>query len=164
MGDTMSVIAENKVGIFHYTLTNQGGEVLDSSQGQDPMPYLHGAGNIIPGLEKEMDGKEAGAKFTAVISPENAYGEFNPEAFIQVPKDQLPEGIEFQKGLQLLAQDEDGGVMPIFMDGYDSDTDIFTFNCNHPLAGETLTFEVEVFAVRDATETELTQGHPEGLE
>ena len=160
----MSVIAANKVGIFHYTLTNQGGEVLDSSQGQDPMPYLHGYGNIIPGLEVQMTGKQAGDKFTAVILPEDAYGEFNPEAFIQVPRAQLPEGIEFQKGLQLLAQDGNGGVLPIFMDGYDEATDIFTFNANHPLAGETLTFEVEVVAVRDATKEELTHGHPHGIE
>lgn len=156
----MSVIAPNKIVIFHYTLTNQGGEVLDSSQGQDPMPYLHGAGNIIPGLEAQMSGKKAGDKFTAVISPADAYGEFNPEAFIQVPRAQLPEGIEFQKGMQLLAQDENGGVMPIFMDGYDEATDIFTFNANHPLAGETLTFEVEIVEVQDATEAELAQGHP----
>ena len=159
----MSTIAQNKVGIFHYTLTNQGGEVLDSSQGQDPMPYLHGAGNIIPGLESHMAGKKSGDSFTAVISPEDGYGEFNPEAFLQVPKAQLPEGIEFQKGLQLLAQDEDGGVMPIFMDGYDEATDIFTFNANHPLAGETLTFKVEVVEVRDASDEELAQGHPVGL-
>ena len=159
----MSVIAINKVGIFHYTLTNKNGEVLDSSRGQEPMPYLHGAGNIIPGLEEHMAGKQPGDTFTAVISPEDAYGEFNPEAFIQVPKAQLPEGIEFQKGLQLLAQDENGGVMPIFMDGYDEATDIFTFNANHPLAGETLTFEVEVVSVRDAKEEELAQGHPDGI-
>ena len=160
----MSVIAANKVVIFHYTLTNQAGEVLDSSVGQDPLPYIHGAGNIIPGLEEQMAGKKPGDKFTAVVLPVDAYGDFNPEAFIQVPRAQLPEGIEFQKGLQLLAQDENGGVMPIFMDGYDEATDIFTFNANHPLAGETLTFEVEVVAIRDATAEELTQGHPDGID
>ena len=63
------------------------------------MPYLHGAGNIIPGLEEQMAGKQAGDKFTAVILPADGYGEFNPEAFIQVPRAQLPEGIEFQKGV-----------------------------------------------------------------
>ena len=92
----MSVIALNKVGIFHYTLTDQGGEVLDSSQGQEPMAYLHGAGNIIPGLEEQMAGKKVGDKFT-VILPADAYGEFNPEAFIQVPRAQLLEGIEFKR-------------------------------------------------------------------
>lgn len=160
----MSVIAINKVGIFHYKLTNNAGEVLDSSEGQDPMPYLHGAGNIIPGLEEHMVGKTGGDTFVAVIQPADAYGEFNPEAFIQVPGNQLPEGIEFQKGLQLLAQDENGAHMPIFMDGYDADGDMYTFNCNHPLAGETLTFNVEVVGVRDATEEELAHGHPHGLD
>ena len=159
----MSVITAKKVGIFHYTLTNQAGDVLDSSQGQEPMPYLHGSGNIIPGLEKQMTGKQKGDKFT-VILPADGYGEFNPEAFIQVSRAQLPEGIEFQKGLQLLAQDENGGVMPIFMDGYDEASDIFTFNANHPLAGETLTFEVEIVDVRDATDEELDNGHPHGID
>ena len=107
-----------------------------------------------------MAGKKAGDKFTAVVLPADAYGEFDPEAFIQVPRAQLPEGIEFQKGMQLLAQDENGGVIPIFMDGYDEATDIFTFNANHPLAGETLTFQVEVVDIQDATEAELAQGHP----
>jgi len=161
MGVTMSVIAENKVVIFHYTLTNEQGDVLDSSEGQKPMSYLHGAGNIILGLEREMAGKAPGDEFTAVILPEDAYGEFNPEAFLQVPRAQLPEGIEFQEGLQLIAQDENGGMMPIFMDGYDKETDIFTFNANHPLAGETLTFKVGVVAVQDATEAELAQGRPD---
>ena len=160
----MSVIADNKVGIFHYTLTNAAGEVLDSSEGQEAMPYLHGAGNIIPGLEEQMAGKQAGDKFTAVILPADAYGEFNPEAFIQVPRADLPEGIEFEKGLQLIAQDENGGMMPIFMDGYDEASDIFTFNANHPLAGETLTFQVEVVGVRDANEEELAHGHPHGID
>ena len=164
LGDSMSVIAENTVGIFHYTLTNDAGETLDSSEGQDPMPYLHGSGNIIPGLETHMVGKKAGDAFVAVIQPADAYGEFNPEAFIQVPRAQLPEDIEFEKGLQLLAQGEDENVMPIFMDGYDEGTDIFTFNCNHPLAGQTLTFNVEVVDVRDATEEELQHGHPHGID
>ena len=160
----MSMITENKVGIFHYHLTNDAGDILDTSNGQDPMPYLHGFGNIIPGLEEQMEGKQAGDKFTAIILPEDAYGEFDPDAFIQVPKDQLPEGIEFEEGLQLLAEGDDGHVMPIYMDSYDEATEIFTFNCNHPLAGETLTFQVEIVAVRDATEEELEHGHPHGAD
>jgi len=160
----MSVIAENKVGIFHYTLTNNAGEILDSSEGQDPMPYLHGCGNIIPGLEVQMAGKGAGDSFTAIIPPAEAYGEFDPEAFMQVPGAQLPEGIEFQQGLQLIAQGEDGSAMPIFMDSYDEANDLYTFNANHPLAGETLTFKVDVVGVRDATEEELAHGHPHGLD
>ena len=103
----MSVIAKNKVGSFHYTLTNQTGEILDSSQGQEPMPYLHGAGNIIPGLESQMAGKKSGDSFTAVISPEDAYGAFNPEAFIQVAGSELPEGSKFEKGLQMLVDGAD---------------------------------------------------------
>ena len=156
----MSTVAENKVVIFHYTLTNEQGGTIDSSEGQKPMPYLHGAGNIISGLEREMTGKKPGDTFTAVILPEDAYGKFNPEDFFQVSKHELPEGIEFQKGLQIIAEDENGRRVPVFMDGYDEETEIFTFNANHPLAGETLTFQVEVVDVQDATEAELAQGYP----
>ena len=73
----MSVITKEKVGIFHYKLTSAEGEVLDSSEGRDPLPYLHGYGNIIPGLEREMEGKTIGDTFTAVITPADAYGEKN---------------------------------------------------------------------------------------
>ena len=158
----MSTITKDKVGIFHYTLTNNAGEVLDSSAGQEPMAYLHGYHNIIPGLEKQMEGKAIGDKFTAIISPAEGYGEYNDEAFIQVPREQLPPGIQFQKGMQLIAEDEQGNPMPVWMDSYADD--IFTFTFNHPLAGVTLTFAVEIAGIRDALAVELEHGHPHGID
>jgi len=140
-------------------LINEQGDVLESSEGQKPMPYLHGAGNIVPGLEREMTGKQPGDAFTAVVLPEDAYGEFNPDGFTQFSRDELPEGMEFNKGLQLVLEDE-SGVRLIFMDGYDEKNDIFTFTTNHPFVGQTLTFQVEVVDVQDATEAELAQGYP----
>ena len=155
----MSTITKDKVGIFHYTLTNNSGEVLDSSEGKDPMAYLHGHHNIIPGLETHMEGKSAGDTFNAVVLPENGYGEYNDEAFIQVGREQLPPGIQFQKGMQLIAEDEQGNPLPVWMDSYADD--IFTFTFNHPLAGVTLTFKVEIVGVRDALPAEIEQGHPQ---
>lgn len=160
----MSEIAENKVGIFHYTLTNDAGEIMDTSDGQDPLPYLHGAGNIIPGLEAHMLGKKVGDTFNAIIPPAEAYGEFNDEAFIEVPKSQLPEGIQFNPGAQMIAEDEEGHPTPIWMDGYDEEREMFTFTLNHPLAGMTLTFQIAIAGVRDATEEELAHGHPHGID
>ena len=160
----MSEVADQKVAIFHYTLTNDAGEVMDSSEGQEPLPYLHGAGNIIPGLEAHMLGKKAGDSFDAVIPPSEAYGEFDDGAFLQVPKAQLPEGIQFQRGAQLIAEDENGHPTPIWMDGYDEGTEMFTFTLNHPLAGMTLTFQIQIVGVRDATEAELEQGVPHGID
>ena len=160
----MSEIAANKVGIFHYVLTDSSGEVLDSSEGMEPLAYLHGAGNIIPGLESQMDGKKAGDSFSAVVTPDQAYGEINEEAFVQVPRSALPEGIQFQRGGQMIAEGEDGQPIPVWMDDYNEETDIFTFTFNHPLAGQTLTFNVQLVGVRDATEEELAQGHPHGID
>ena len=79
------------------------------------MAYLHGSNNIIPGLETQMEGKSIGDKFIAIIAPADGYGEYNDEAFIQVPRAQLPEGIEFEKGMQLTAEDEQGNPMPVWM-------------------------------------------------
>jgi FKBP-type peptidyl-prolyl cis-trans isomerase SlyD len=160
----MSVIAKEKVGIIHYTLTSSEGEKLDSSEGRDPLPYLHGYGNIIPGLEREMEGKTIGDKFTAVILPVDAYGDLNQseDAFMQVPKDNLPEGITFQKGMQLIAEGENGEQLPVWMEDYKDN--VFTFTTNHPLAGKTLVFNVEVVGIREPLPVELEHGHPHGLD
>ena len=158
----MSVITKDKIGIFHYTLTNDAGEVIDSSEGLEPMAYLHGSNNIIPGLETHMEGKSIGDKFIAIIAPADGYGEYNDEAFIQVPREQLPEGVQFKKGAQLIAEDEQGNPMPVWMEAYAED--VFTFTFNHPLAGVTLSFKVEIAGIRDAIAVELEHGHPHGID
>jgi FKBP-type peptidyl-prolyl cis-trans isomerase SlyD len=110
----MSAIADGKVVMFHYTLKNDAGEILDSSSGGDPMPYLHGAQNIVPGLERQMAGKAAGAKFQAVVPPEEGYGvrEGDPQ---EVPRQAFPPDVELAAGMQFLATDESGEQVPVWI-------------------------------------------------
>ena len=160
----MTTISKDKVGIFHYELTSSDGELIDTSLDREPLPYLHGHGNIIPGLEKEMEGKAIGDSFTVVVVPAEAYGEIDEsdDAFMQVPKEQLPDGIQFQLGMQLIAEGEDGEQLPVFMTDFQDD--VFTFTTNHPLAGITLVFAIEVVGVRDALASELEKGQPHGID
>ena len=135
----MTAIANNHVVSFHYTLTNAEGETLDQSQGE-PLAYLHGAGNIIPGLENALAGKTVGEKFTVNVPAAEGYGEYNPDLVQEVPA-QMFQGVEnIQPGMQFQAQ-----------------TDI----CRAP-AGQDLTFEVEIVEIRDATQEELDHGHVHG--
>ena len=160
----MTTLTKDKVGIFHYNLTSSDGELIDTSHDRDPLPYLHGHGNIIPGLEREMEGKTIGDKFTVVVIPSEAYGEIEEgeDAFMQVPKEQLPEGIQFQPGMQLIAEGENGEQLPVFMTDYKDG--VFTFTTNHPLAGITLVFAIEVIGIREALAVELEHGHPHGID
>ncbi|MGD2163297.1 MAG: peptidylprolyl isomerase [Anaerolineales bacterium] len=152
-------IEENKVVSFHYTLKNESGDILDHSEQDGPLNYLHGHDNIIPGLEDEMAGKDVGDKFTAVIPPEQAYGQ-RSDQLIQVVNQDAFEGVdEVQVGMQFSAQL--GGQTRIITIK-DVQGDEVTFDANHPLAGETLHFDVEVVDIRDATEAELNHGHVHG--
>lgn len=152
-------IAERTVASFHYTLTNDAGEVIDSSSGREPLTYLHGAGNIVPGLEKEMLGRQAGDTFNVVVSAEDGYCEPNPALTNVVPKaafqgvDTLEVGMEFQ------AQTPQGPLSVVIAK---IDGDDVTVDGNHPLAGKTLHFAIEVTDVRDASLEELTHGHAHG--
>jgi FKBP-type peptidyl-prolyl cis-trans isomerase SlyD len=149
-------IADNSVVTFHYTLKNDHGVVIESSSGQDPLDYLHGHRNIIPGLEKELAGKSIGDKFTATIEPENAYGDYD-DALLQTLSRGDFQGVdEFEIGMQFEVKDTDGGglVTVTKIEG-----DEVTVDGNHPLAGERLIFEVEVIGIRDASGEELTHGH-----
>jgi len=156
----MSTIADGKVVSFHYTLTNDDGEVLDSSSGRGPMPYLHGASNIVPGLEKQMTGKAVGATFDAVVPPAEGYGERGGPEPQPVPRSAFPSDMPLDKGTPLQAQSPDGQVMMLFIDRVEGDT-VFVDH-NHPLAGVTLNFAVEVVEIRDATADEKAHGHPHG--
>lgn len=152
-------IEENKVVGFHYTLKNEAGEVLDHSDDDNPLHYLHGHQNIIPGLEEEMTGKDVGDTFTAIINPERAYGE-RDDSLVQVINQDAFEGVEeVQVGMQFSA--ELGGQTRIITIK-DVQGDEVTFDANHPLAGETLHFDVEVIEVRTATDEELSHGHVHG--
>ncbi len=151
------MIAEkNKVVSFNYTLKDSDGNELDSSDEGEPLTYLHGAQNIIPGLEAAINEKAAGDSVTAVIAPEDAYGQRNEAQVSKVPRDKF-EGIEgLQVGMALQAQTPDGARV-VHVVGMDEES--ITIDANHPLAGVTLHFELTVTEVRDATEEEISHGH-----
>ncbi|MBB3183142.1 FKBP-type peptidyl-prolyl cis-trans isomerase SlyD [Halomonas fontilapidosi] len=152
-------IAQNSVVAFHYTLTNDSGEVLDSSEGREPLTYLHGAGNIIPGLEKELEGHATGEKLQVKVSPEEGYGDVQPQLVQEVPRDAF-QGVEnVEPGMQFQAQTQ-GGPLMVTVTQVDGDT--VTVDGNHPLAGQPLNFDVEIAEVREASEEEVEHGHVHG--
>ena len=151
-------ISDKMAVSIHYTLTNNAGEKLDSSIGAEPLAYLHGAGNIIAGLEDALNGKTAGDKFNVTIEPENAYGEKQAEMIQIVPKSMF-DGMDVEEGMQFQAEVSNGpGIITVVQ----IDGDEITIDGNHPLAGEALTFDVEVLHVRSATEDEVSHGHIHG--
>ncbi|MCX7089305.1 MAG: peptidylprolyl isomerase [Methylococcales bacterium] len=152
-------IANDKAVSLHYTLTNMAGEVIDSSEDGDVLVYLHGQGNIIPGLENALAGKVAGDKFNVTIAPKDAYGEI-VDNMVQVVAKEMFEGVEdLEIGMQFHADVSHGtGIVTIVA----IDGDQITLDGNHALAGETLLFDVEVIDVRDATAEELSHGHIHG--
>lgn len=152
-------IAQNSVVAFHYTLTNDAGEVLDSSEGREPLTYLHGAGNIIPGLEKELEGRSAGDKLNAVVSPAEGYGETQPQLVQEVPRDAFQGVDNVEPGMQFQAQTQ-GGPLMVTVTKVEGDT--VTVDGNHPLAGQTLNFAVEIASVREASQEEIEHGHVHG--
>jgi len=152
-------IADKKVVSIHYTLTNGGGEVIDSSRDAEPMVYLHGAQNIIPGLEAALAGKVVGDELAVSIEAADAYGEYNEEMTQVVPRDMFEGVDELEAGMEFQAETAQG-VQVIRIAAVDGDQ--ITIDGNHPLAGEKLHFEVNVTEVREATEDELTHGHVHG--
>lgn len=141
---------------MHYTLTDDAGEVLDSSSGRTPFEYLHGHGNIIGGLESALEGVEAGFKSKVTVAPADGYGERNDKAVFEVPRDQFPPGEDIQVGMQVHGEGPQG-VIAFTVVGVAADH--VTLDGNHPLAGKTLHFDVEVLGVREATKQELDHGH-----
>ncbi len=149
-------IAKGCVVSIHYTLTVADGEVVDSSDGQEPLAFLHGHDQIIPGLERQLGGLEPGAKVTLVVPSAEAYGPPDPSLRVEVPKTQFSDDIELTPGTQVIAEgDGEPSVLTILevRDG------VVVLDANHPLAGKDLTFEVEVVGVRKATSEELAHGH-----
>ena len=152
-------IGERTVATFHYTLTDAAGKVIDSSDGRAPLSYLHGAGNIVPGLEKQMSGKQQGDVFNVVVDPEEGYGMPNPAMVQVVPREAL-QGVEtLEVGMEFQA-DTPQGPMSVAISKIDGDQ--VTVDGNHPLAGQPLHFAIEVTDVRDASLEELTHGHVHG--
>ena len=153
----MAIQLKSVVAI-HYTLTDDEGTELDSSIGGDPMVYLHGAGNIIHGLELALLGKQAGDKVKARIEPANGYGEFITDMVQTVPRSLLEEE-DLKVGMRFNTKTEKG---PLAFTVKEIRDDEVIVAGNHPLAGKTLNFDVSIEAVREATTEELTHGHPHG--
>ena len=151
-------VEEHAVVLIHYVLTNDDKEVLDSSEGQDPLAYLHGTGHLIPGLEAQLLGKAAGDKLDVTVPPGDGYGEFNEELVQVVPGDVF-DGVEsIEPGMQFQTSNEDGS------DGetitvVSVENDEVTIDGNHSLAGFALHFAVDIIEVREATAEELEHGH-----
>jgi FKBP-type peptidyl-prolyl cis-trans isomerase SlyD len=157
----MSTVSDGQVVIIHYTLKNDQGETLDSSVGSDPLPYLHGAGNIVVGLENALIGKSVGDSVDIVVSPEEGYGLRDPAGVQDVPRDAFPEDAELEDGSQFMMHDDDGQAIPVWVIAVGSDT--VTLDANHPLAGQALHFSVTIESTRAPTDDEKTHGHPHGL-
>jgi FKBP-type peptidyl-prolyl cis-trans isomerase SlyD len=151
------LIGDNLVVSMHYRLTDASGEVLDSSEGSDPLNYLHGAGNIIPGLEQALVGKVEGDSLQVQVEPADGYGELNPE-LIQVVDRAAFQGVEtVDVGMAFEARGPDGAAQRIVVAAVEGDQ--VTVDANHPLAGQQLNFDVQVVGVRAATEEEVAHGH-----
>ena len=152
-------IAENKVALIDYTLRDNDGEMIDSSEGAGPLAYLHGAGNIVEGLEEALIGKKAGDKVKASIEPAKAYGERYEDMKQEVPK-KLFGGVEnIEVGMQFQSETDEGPVLVTVMG---ISEEMVTVDGNHPLAGVHLNFDVTVREVREPTAEELEHGHVHG--
>ncbi len=151
-------VTKDKVVSIEYTLKDSEGNIIDASNG-NPLAYLHGHGQIIPGLEAALEGKNVGDKLTVTVAAADAYGERVEQLVQEVPR-QLFQGVEnIEVGMRFEAQSEQG-VHSVEVTKVDGDT--ITVDGNHPLAGKALTFDVEIKDVRDATEEELAHGHAHG--
>jgi FKBP-type peptidyl-prolyl cis-trans isomerase SlyD len=152
-------ISKNTVATIDYTLTNPQGQVLDTSKGAEPLSYLHGVGGIIPGLENALEGKQTGDNLSVTIEPDQAYGQRNEELVQEVPR-RMFQGVDnIQPGMQFRAQGPQGQQV-VTVVGVQGDN--VRIDANHPLAGVTLKFDVNVVGVREATQEEVSHGHVHG--
>jgi FKBP-type peptidyl-prolyl cis-trans isomerase SlyD len=150
-------IKHNSAVSFHYTLTDDSGQQLDSSDGRQPLSYLHGAGNIIPGLESALEGKDVGDKMTVSVKAEEGYGEVQPALIQEVPRGSFQGVDSIEVGMQFEAQTGNGDSVPVTVTAITDES--ITVDGNHPLAGKNLNFDVSIEEVRDATAEEIDHGH-----
>lgn len=152
-------IQKDSVVLFNYTLKDDGGKVIDGSEGGEPLAYLHGHGNIVPGLERQLEGKSAGEKLSVKVAPSEGYGELSKDLIQKVPRRALKGIAKITVGMRLHAQTAQGprAVTVTAVTG-----DMVTLDGNHPLAGQNLNFDIDIVEVRPATEEELAHGHVHG--
>lgn len=152
------VVADDMVVQLDYTLTLANGEIYDSSDETGPLEYIQGQGQIIPGLEESLYGLQVGEEKDVVVTPDVAYGEYDPEAMQSLPRDVFPPDMELEPGMAIDLYDEDADEeIEAYITEVEDDSIVVDFN--HPLAGETLNFHVKVVGVRPATAEELDHGH-----
>lgn len=154
-----TMIADDVVVSLQYTLTING-EVVDSSDESEPLVFLQGYRNIIPGLEKELYGMKVGDSKSITVKPADGYGEVDADAFMDIPRDEFPSDIPLEMGLELEVRDEDGEILPATV--VEITPEKVRLDFNHPLAGETLQFDITVVELRAATAEELEHGHVHG--
>lgn len=152
-------VAKNTVVAFDYSLTDTAGVVLDSSRGGQPLSYLHGSGNIIPGLESQMEGKAVGDAFVATVPPEKGYGLRREDLVAPVQRTAFGRAAEIKPGMQFQANTEQGPRVVTVVAVTDDEV---TIDANHELAGKTLVFDVTIVEVREASAEEVAHGHAHG--
>ncbi len=150
-------IAKDAVVGLHYSLKNGRGELLESNRDQQALEYLHGYGQIVPGLEKALEGLEPGENLDVIVPAEDAYGKRDEGKVVKVPRARLPDEVDAEVGTVLTVEGQDGETFPMWVTAVESGQ--VTLDANHPLAGETLHFAVQIDTVREATDAELLHGH-----
>lgn len=158
----MDTIQNGVVVSLTYTLKLQNGEVIDFSEADEPLEYLHGADNIIPGLERELTGLKIGDSKDVHVEAVDGYGEYDPEEVEEVERKLLPRDMELRLGMVLAIRDEEGHLNEAYVRAISPDS--VTLDFNHPLAGQALFFSIQVVGIREATPEETEHGHPHGIE
>ncbi len=152
-------VDDGKVVSMHYTL-HVDGQVVDSSEGGEPLQFIQGMGHIIPGLEHQLYNMQVGDSKNITVSPKEGYGETDETAFMDVPREAFPGNVPLDKGTELELRDQSGHPVYARIDNV-TDQNV-RLNMNHPLAGKELNFDVKIAGVRDATEEEVSHGHVHG--
>lgn len=152
-------VERGRVVRLHYTLRDETGATIESSRPGAPLDYLHGSGQLISGLERRIEGAAPGYVTTVTVPAGEAYGEHDPRGVIRAPRSTLPDGMDVAQGVEIQAETPDGPLsfMVVAVEG-----DEVVLDANHPMAGKTLTFDVEILEVRAATEDEIAHGHVHG--
>ncbi|MBZ0117936.1 MAG: peptidylprolyl isomerase [Sandaracinaceae bacterium] len=159
--EKIETVQGDRVVLLSFTLTDDEGTLLDRTTTEDPLVYLHGHDNLVPGLERALEGRAPGDRIQVTVQPDDGFGPKVDETEHILPRDAFPDDVELEPGFEL-ALEEDGEEIPLWVVKFD-DAQVVC-STNHPFAGKTLRFDVEVLRVREATQDELDHGHPHGID